>query len=383
MKTGISLDMDMEAYLEALGRGLRLAPEETRAIVAEVRGNLDDLAAHLRARGRAAEVAEREAVHQYGDADHLARAIRRARRGVPWPLQALAVPLALGALGGAWLGADALATAVVSVSRHTDSLVVDYGLMRRVAGAVFRDPTPAANALGVFVMLTPGVIVLLGAMLVLWLAGAALMGRRMGMRVRRTIISGVALVAAVAGGSAVLAQPTTDAMRVVTTGRGPMILSIDARAGHALVANYNDGSGPGSIDVLDAASGEVRRVIPVGMFPHAMVVDERRGRAFVANEDGILGHMGDSLSVIDTRDGREIRRLLLRAATVTVGIDRVLGRVFIVLQNNRLRMLDAATLRSVGTIGLGFSPGALVADDRHAPRPVRPRGGRGGARDRA
>jgi len=161
MKTGISIDMDMEAYLEALGRGLRLAPEETRAIVAEVRGNLDDLAAHLRARGRAAEVAEREAVHQYGDADHLARAILRARRGVPWPLQALAVPLALGALGGAWLGADALATAVVSVSRHTDSLVVDYGLMRRVAGAVFRDPTPAANVLGVFVMLTPGVIVLL------------------------------------------------------------------------------------------------------------------------------------------------------------------------------------------------------------------------------
>ncbi len=157
-----------EAYLNALERGLCLAPEETRAIVAEVRGNLDDLAAHLRAAGSADEDAGAEAVRRYGDAGQLARSIHRARRGV------LAAPLALGALGGAWFGADALATAVVSVSRHTDSLVVDYGLMRHLASAVFRDPTPAANVLGALVMLAPGVVVMLAATLALWLATAAL-----------------------------------------------------------------------------------------------------------------------------------------------------------------------------------------------------------------
>lgn len=354
-----------QMYLRTLQQGLKLEPEETRTVMAEVRGNLDDLAAHLRAAGGADEDAAREAVRRFGDADRLARSIHRARRGVPWPLRVLAAPLALGALGGAWFGADALATAVVSVSRHTDSLVVDYGLMRHLAGAVFRDPTPAANVLGALVMLAPGMFMLLAAALTLWLAGVTLM-RRVHMRVRGAIISLVALVAAIAGGSAVLAQPTTDAMRVVTTGRDPMILAVDARAGHVFAVNYNDGSGPGSIDMLDETSGELQRVIPVGMFPHAMAVDDRRDRAFVANEDGLLGRMGDSLSVIDTRGGREIRRLPLHATTVTVGIDRVLRRVFIVLQNNRLQMLDAATLRSVGTINLGFSPGAMVVDERHA-----------------
>jgi len=371
-----------EVYLNALARGLRLAPEETRAVVAEVRGNLDDLAAHLRAAGSADEDAACEAVRRFGDAGRLARSIHRARRGVPWPLRALAAPLALGALGGAWCGADALATAIVSVSRHTDSLVVDYGLMRRVAGAVFRDPAPAANVLGALVMLAPGAIVLLIAALALWLAGVALL-RRVSMRIRGAVIGGVALVAAVAGGSAVLAQPTTDAMRVVTTGRSPLVLALDARAGHVFAVNYNDGSGPGSIDVLDATSGDLQRVIPTGMFPHAMVVDERHGRAFVLNADAPSRRMGTSLSVVDTRAGREIRKVPLAGAsmTLTLAIDHATGHVFLdqpsgparrlpngsiqYAPNDRLQILDAATARPIRTIPLGFSPIATVVDERH------------------
>jgi DNA-binding beta-propeller fold protein YncE len=361
-----------EAYLGTLERDLRLTPEETRAIAAEVRGNLDDLAAHLRAAGSADEDAGAEAVRRYGDAGQLARSIHRARRGVPWPLRALAAPLALGALGGAWFGADVLATAIVSVSRHTDSLVVDYGLMRRLARAVFRDPTPAANVLGALVMLAPGMFVLLAAALTLWLAGVALM-RRVHMRVRGAIISLVALVAAIAGGSAVLVQPTTDAMRVVTTGRDPMILAVDARAGHVFAVNYNDGSGPGSINVLDARSGALQRVIPVGMFPHAMVVDERRGRAFVLNEAAAWRRTGDSLSVVDTRAGREIRKVPLAGASFTLAIDHATGHVFLdqpnggppSMPNGRLQILDATTARPIRAIPLGFSPIATVVDERH------------------
>ncbi len=270
-------------YLRTLQQGLKLDPEETRTVMAEVRGNLEDLAAHLRAQGYAADDAAAEAVRRFDDAGRLARSIRRARRDPPWPLRALAAPLALGALSGAWFGADALATAIVSVSRHTDSLVVDYGLMRRLAGAVFQNPAPAANILGVVTMMAPSLIVLLLAALALWLVATTLM-RRVSMRVRGALLILAALVAAAIGGLAALDQPTTDAMRVVTSGRSPMVLALDARAGHVFAVNYNDGSGPGSIDVLDARSGALQRVIPIGMFPHAMVVDERRGRAFVLNE---------------------------------------------------------------------------------------------------
>ncbi len=83
-----------EAYLNALERGLRLAPEETCAIVAEVRGNLEDLAAHLRAQGYAADDAAAEAVRRFDDAGRLARSIRRARRDPPWPPRLRSAPSA-------------------------------------------------------------------------------------------------------------------------------------------------------------------------------------------------------------------------------------------------------------------------------------------------
>src|SRR5205085_8052292 len=160
------------------------------------------------------------------------------------------------------------------------------------------------------------------------------------------------------------------------SGRSPMILAPDARAGQAFAVNYNDGSGPGSIDVLDATSGALQRVIPVGMFPHALAVDDEHGRAFVANEAAPWRRMGDSLSVVDTCVGREIRRLPLSVPIVTLSIDRTLGRVFIVLQNDRLQIRDAATLRSVRAITpaeggsrsflLGVTPSAMVADERNA-----------------
>ncbi len=362
----------MEAYLEALERRLGLGPEETRAVVTEVCGNLGDLAAHLRTRGGTVEDAEREALRRYGDAGQLARSIRWARRCAPWPLRALAVPLALGALGGAWLGVGALLTAVVSVSRHTDSLVIDYDGLRRLAHAVFPDPTLPVSVIGALLMAAPGLIVCGVAALALWLASVWLLGR-MSMRIRGAVILGVALVVAVAGGSAVLAEPATDAARVVTVGRSPMVLAVDGSAGRVFVVNYNDGSGPGTVDVLDAASGMIQRVIPVGMFPHAMVVDERRARAFVLNVAAPWRRMGDSLSVLDTRTGREIRRIGLAGSSFTLAIDRVAGRVFLDLPNGgpptmpagRLQMLDATTVRPLRTIGLDFAPRALVVDERH------------------
>lgn len=160
-----------------------------------------------------------------------------------------------------------------------------------------------------------------------------------------------------------------------------MILALDARAGHVFAVNYNDGSGPGSIDVLDATSGALHQVIPTGMFPRAMVVDEQRGRAFVANEGAPWRRMGASLSVVDTRTGREIWNVPLAGVSMTLAIDHATGHVFLdqpsgpsrrlpngsvqYAPNDRLQILDAATARPIRTIPLGFSPVATVVDERH------------------
>lgn len=356
-----------ETYLTTLERDLRLTPEETRAVVAEVRGNLDDLAAYLHARGATTADAEREAVRCYGDASRLARSIRRARRDPPWPLRALAVPLALGALGGAWLGADALATAVVSISRHTDSLVIDYGLMRRLAAAIFRDPAPAANVLGALAILAPGAIVLLVAALALWLAGATLM-RRVSMRIRGAFIGAVALAAAIAGGSAVLAQPTTDAMRVVTTGQSPMVLTLDAHAGHAFVITMGNGGTQGTASMLDAVSGTIRRTVPVGYFPNSIVVDQGRARAFITTSSANGTLLQPSVSVLDTRSGRLQGSTLLSTAPSFVDMDRATGRVFVGMpyrgMRGRLQVLDATTGRAIKIVTLIFNPRAMAVDER-------------------
>jgi len=86
----------------------------------------------------------------------------------------------------------------------------------------------------------------------------------------------------------------------------------------------------------------------VGMFPHAMVVDERHSRAFVINEAAPWRRMGDSVSVLDTRTGRERRRIGLAGPFSMLASDHVTGHVFLDLPNggasgiptSRLQVLD-------------------------------------------
>jgi hypothetical protein len=87
----------MDIYLRTFAQSLHLTPEETRAIVAEVRGNLEDLTARLRTQGYTPDEAEREAVRRFDEARGLARSMRWAHRGAPLLLQILA--LILGVVG--------------------------------------------------------------------------------------------------------------------------------------------------------------------------------------------------------------------------------------------------------------------------------------------
>jgi len=183
------------------------------------------------------------------------------------------------------------------------------------------------------------------------------------------VILGAVLVAVAGGGTAALSKPSTDASRVITIGRTPLALGVDAHAGHVFVVNMDGGGGArGTVSMLDARDGTVRRTVPVGYFPRDIVVDERRGRAFVITTDVAGLPMKASVSVLDTRDGHVRRAVALGASPSFVGIDRTAGHVFVGLSyghmNGRLRLLDEATERLGGTITLGFYPEAMAVDER-------------------
>ncbi len=100
------------------------------------------------------------------------------------------------------------------------------------------------------------------------------------------------------------------------------------------------------------------------MWAHGIVVDDRRGRAFVANTADARTLAQNSVSVIDTHTGRERQRVTLGASAMTLAVDRTVGHVFLGLDNGRVRILDAANGRPIGTIALGFTPLASGVDER-------------------
>jgi len=196
-----------QMYLRTLQQGLKLDPEETRTVMAEVRGNLEDLAAHLRAQGYAADEAAAEAVRRFDDARDLARDIQRARRGAPLPLQVLALLLVSGGLTGVLLGGDALLTAIIALVRHTDTLMVDYGSAHTLANTIMTGGTGwwLGNILVAVNLLGPGVGLLSAAGLSLWLGMVVLCGmtrvpwRRAGMVAGLVVLADLVLAFALLG----------------------------------------------------------------------------------------------------------------------------------------------------------------------------------------
>lgn len=183
----------------------------------------------------------------------------------------------------------------------------------------------------------------------------------------RVFVGIILLLVALGAGLAVLAvvaAPQTDALRVVIVGQNPFTLAVDTRTGSVFVVNSRQRNRPSTISVLGAADGSPRRTEPVGVWAHGIVVDDRRGRAFVANTADARSHAPNSVSVIDTRTEREQRRVTLGASAMTLAVDRTVGHVFVGLSNGRVRILDTANGRSVGTVVLGFTPLASGVDER-------------------
>jgi YVTN family beta-propeller protein len=83
-------------------------------------------------------------------------------------------------------------------------------------------------------------------------------------------------------------------LQTVAVGQNPDAVAVDARKGRVYVASQGatdaagNPVGPGSVEVLDARSGQIMRTITVGVAPNAIAVDERTGDAFVVNAGGPL-----------------------------------------------------------------------------------------------
>lgn len=179
----------MDTYLREFAQSLRLDPNETRAIVAEVRGNLEDLIAHLRAHGYPPEDAEEEAIRRFDDAGGLAHALHRAHRGAPTPLRVVGV-----LVGAAGLSALLLTLAFVQT--------IAAAAFQRTGVLDIRIPNPMRPGFGqglivLLTNLTPIIVPGLIAVASLWVAVVTLRGRRR--RRWRGIGVGAAIVALLDG----------------------------------------------------------------------------------------------------------------------------------------------------------------------------------------
>ncbi len=188
----------MDAYLRAFARSLKLDSDETRAIVAEVRGNLEDLIAQLSGQGYGPEEAEKEAIRRFDDAGGLARALHRVHRRAPLPLRALGVLVGMAGLVVLLLTLSFVQTIASSVGNRSHVLDI-------------RVPNPTqprfGQALQVFLLnVAPIVVPALFAVASLWFAVVVLRGRRR--RGWRRIGAGALVVALLDGALLLLVAST-------------------------------------------------------------------------------------------------------------------------------------------------------------------------------
>jgi DNA-binding beta-propeller fold protein YncE len=169
---------------------------------------------------------------------------------------------------------------------------------------------------------------------------------------------------------------------------------VDARAGHAFVANAGDiqwsqnGDGTNSsysyraisptVSVLDTRTGATVRTLTLGgQVPYAMVVDSVTSRLFVATGPMPPTAPGDggTMRVLDTRTGAVVRSIPLQRipplAASAMAVDETAGRVFVALGDvtnstgaSTLWVFDAGTGAVLRTGAAGRGDAVLMVATR-------------------
>jgi len=163
-------------------------------------------------------------------------------------------------------------------------------------------------------------------------------------------------------------------VRTVHVGTRPIAVVVDEQAGRVFVVNHGPLTvgaltprRPGTVSVLDAATGALLRTVAVGAAPGAVVVDALANRAFIAT--GVYGDRG--VTVLDATSGAVLR--IVDGTVAPLAVDGRHGRVFGAGVAPRLvntgapapalvRVLDAATGVDRRTITLP-QPYPTIFDD--------------------
>jgi YVTN family beta-propeller protein len=119
-------------------------------------------------------------------------------------------------------------------------------------------------------------------------------------------------------------------LRTVAVGPRPSAIAVDECRGRVYVVNNGDNS----LSILDAHSGTPLQTVAVGQNPDAVAVDERQGRVYVASEgatDAAGNPVGPgSVEVLDARSGQVARTMAVGVAPSAVAVDERSGDAFVV-----------------------------------------------------
>jgi YVTN family beta-propeller protein len=109
----------------------------------------------------------------------------------------------------------------------------------------------------------------------------------------------------------------------------PSAIAVDARRGHAFVANAYDGS----VSMVEARSGRVLRTVAVGANPWSLAVDPRADRVLVSTGQGLWPSWSSAtagrVQVLDGRTGRRLRTVAVGLGPAALAVDKRSGHVFV------------------------------------------------------
>jgi hypothetical protein len=92
--------------------------------------------------------------------------------------------------------------------------------------------------------------------------------------------------------------PGADA-QTLPVGPWPTAMVLDRRTGHAFAPPTPILTGPGSVSMLDAATGMLLSTVVVGRAPLVMTVDDVAGHAIILNADAVGPRPGNgSVSIV-------------------------------------------------------------------------------------
>ncbi len=188
------------------------------------------------------------------------------------------------------------------------------------------------------------------------------------------------------GGVSVLDAATGRLVRTTQVGIDPVQMVLGVAARRLYVVNQGRLGdelypvGPGSVSILDAATGVSIRTTQVGTGVMALTVDERRGRAFTLTSDlgATNGHSSGTTSVLDARTGALLRTLPGVSGTA-LAVSALTGRLFVAsdlscpptvsdtnpVNPGCLEVFNAMTGRRLATLPLSQTVGlrAMAVDD--------------------